>query len=115
MHSVFVTKQGQSYLRFPNLASSDDSQTWAKLLLITGQSAGYSDLAVIDAETAGILHEQSPIKFMKVSFSTLLGTPSPRSRHTDSASAFRHSRDRQKAVKRGNLRASSCQINRPAC
>lgn len=78
---------GQSYLFFSNLAntttredltlraSGDNGQTWAKSLLITGQSAGYSDLAVIDANTIGILYEQSSIKFMKVPFSTLLGTP----------------------------------------
>jgi sialidase-1 len=78
---------GLPYLFFSNLAntttradltlraSSDDGKTWAKLLLITGNAAGYSDLAVINASTIGILYEQSSIKFMKVPFSTLLGTP----------------------------------------
>jgi sialidase-1 len=77
----------QSWLFFSNLAntstradltlraSSDDGATWGKSLLITGNAAGYSDLAVIDASTIGILYEQSSIRFMKVPFSTLLGTP----------------------------------------
>ncbi|MFL9947214.1 sialidase family protein [Paraburkholderia agricolaris] len=81
------TVNGQPYLFFSNLAntttradltlraSSDNGQTWAKSLRITGLSAGYSDIAVIDANNIGILYEQSSIKFMKVPFSTLLGTP----------------------------------------
>jgi len=81
------TVSGQPYLFFSNLAnttiradltlraSSDDGKTWSKSLLITGNAASYSDLAVIDASNIGILYEQSSIKFMKVPFSTLLGTP----------------------------------------
>ncbi|MDE1179328.1 sialidase family protein [Paraburkholderia sp.] len=82
-----ATVNSQAYLFFLNLAnassrktltlraSTDNGTTWTKSLLITANAAGYSDIAVINASTIGILYEQSTIKFMKVPFATLLGTP----------------------------------------
>ncbi|MQR02144.1 sialidase family protein [Glaciimonas soli] len=79
-----IVWNGKPYLFFSNPASTtarqnltmrasdDNGQTWKYSLKITGNASAYSDLSQIDANTMGILYEQSGIRFMAVPISRVV-------------------------------------------